>query len=237
MIAITKRELAIYFVSPIAYIIITIFLLVTGFFFFQGFFFFHGFFFLGRAEMRSLFELFPAMFTLVIPALTMRLFAEEQQSGTIEILMTLPVKTIDVVLGKLMGTTLFIAVMISPTIVYFFVVLALGSPDVGPVIGGYLGTLLLGGAYASIGMLASALTRNQIVAFLIALGMTFHLWVIDKLTMVLPTGLTGFFQNLGTVYHFDNIAKGLINSRDVIYFISIMVVSVLITTKILAGRK
>jgi ABC-2 type transport system permease protein len=229
-LTIMKRELRSYFVSPIAYIVITIFLIFTGFFFFKDFFYFN------QAEMRNLFQFLPIMFTFVIPAVTMRLFSEEKHSGSIEILLTLPVSTLEVVLGKFLAGTLFVAVMISPTLVYLFTILMIGSPDPGPIAGGYIGTLFLGGAYASIGILASSLSRNQIVAFISAWAFSFFLWLLDKIVIFLPSKLS-FLQSLGTDYHFRNISRGIVDTRDVIYFLSVIAVSILLTSKILDERR
>jgi len=229
-IAIMKKELRTYFVSPIAYIVITIFLIFTGFFFFKEFFY------LKQAEMRNFFQLLPLMFSFVIPAVTMRLFAEERQSGSIEILMTLPVSTLDAVMGKFMAGLVFIIVMLVPTLFYLITVILVGSPDFGPIIGGYIGVVFLAGACTSIGVLTSALSRNQISAFVTSMAIIFFLWLIDKIVIFLPSKLS-FIGYLGTDFHFQNIAKGLIDSRDIIYFISIILISVLLTVKVLEERR
>jgi gliding motility-associated transport system permease protein len=229
-LTIMKKEFKGYFISPIAYIVISIFLIFTGFFFFKDFFYF------GQSEMRNLFNLLPIMLTLAVPAITMKLFAEEKNSGSFEILMTLPLSTIEIVVGKLLAAILFITVMISPTLIYLITVLIVGSPDMGPIIGGYLGTILLGGAFASIGIFSSALSKNQIVAFIVGWGLNFTLWLMDKVTIFLPTKIS-FIQYIGIDYHFQNISKGIIDTRDIIYFISIMAISILLTSKILNGRR
>jgi len=230
MNAIMKKELKSYFSSPIAYIVITIFLVFTGFFFFKDFFYFN------QAEMRNLFQLMPLMLCFVIPAVTMRLLSEERQSGSFEILMTLPVSSWDIVLGKFFAGTIFSAVMVSPTIIYLVTVVLTGSPDFGPVIGGYAGVLLLSAVYTSIGLLASSFTRNQIVSFISAWAACFSLWLIDKALIFLPSKL-GFISYLGTDHHFQNIAKGLIDSRDIIYFISICALSLMFTVKVIEERR
>ncbi len=230
MNAIMKKELKSYFSSPIAYIVITIFLVFTGFFFFKDFFYFN------QAEMRNLFQLMPLMLCFVIPAVTMRLLSEERQSGSFEILMTLAVSSWDIVLGKFLAGTVFSAVMVSPTIIYLVTVVLTGSPDLGPVIGGYAGVLLLSAAYTSIGLLASSFTRNQIVSFISAWAACFSLWLIDKALIFLPSKL-GFISYLGTDHHFQNISKGLIDSRDIIYFISICALSLMFTVKVIEERR
>jgi len=230
MSAIMKKELKSYFNSPIAYIVITIFLVFTGFFFFKDFFYFN------QAEMRNLFQLMPLMLCFVIPAVTMRLLSEERQSGSFEILMTLPISSMDVVIGKFLAGTIFSLVMISPTLIYVVTVVLLGSPDFGPIIGGYIGVILLSAAYTSIGLLASSFTRNQIISFISAWAACFSLWLIDKAVIFIPSKL-GFISYFGTDYHFQNISRGLIDSRDIIYFISVCVLSLMFTIKVIEERR
>ena len=230
MFAVMKKDLNDYFNSPIAYIVITIFLVFVGFFFFKDFFFYN------QAEMRSLFQLMPLMLTFVIPAVTMRLFSEERHAGSFEILMTLPVSSKDIVIGKFLAGSIFASVMISPTLLYIITIIFLGSPDFGSIIGGYIGVVLLSALYTSIGLLASSLTRNQIVAFISAWAVCFSLWLIDKLSLFLPSKL-GFLTYIGSDYHFQNIAKGVIDSRDIIYFISVSVLSLMFTIKAVEERR
>jgi ABC-2 type transport system permease protein len=224
------RELNSYFTSPIAYIVITVFLIFTGFSFFKDFFYFN------RAEMRGLFELLPVMFTFVIPAVTMRLFTEERHTGSLEILLTLPLTTMEVVLGKFLSAFVFTLIMIAPTFFYLFTVILVGSPDFGPVAGGYIGTVFLAAASVSIGLLFSSLTRNQIISFILAFAALFFLWLIDKVTIFLPTSL-GFIAHLGMDFHFQNISRGIIDSRDIIYFLSVTAVSIMLTARILEKRR
>jgi len=230
LLAIMKKELKSYFNSPIAYIVITIFLVFTGFFFFKDFFYFN------QAEMRNLFQMMPLMLCFVIPAVTMKLLSEERQSGSFEILMTLPVSPGDVVLGKFFAGVIFSAAMVSPTLIYLVTVVFLGSPDPGPVIGGYIGVIFLSAAYTSIGLLASSFTRNQVIAFISSWAACFLLWLIDKVVVFMPSVL-GFLSYIGTDFHFQNIARGLIDSRDIIYFISICVLSLMFTIKVVGERR
>ncbi len=229
-LAIMKKELMSFFYTPIAYIVITAFLVVTGFFFFKDFFYFN------QAEMRGFFQFLPLVLTLVVPAITMRLFAEEMHTGTIEIMMTLPVRTIDAVAGKFLAATLFVTMMMVPTLAYLVTILIVGSPDPGPIIGGYVGSILLAGTYSAVGILSSSLSRNQIIAFIGGLVACFFLWLVDKITMFLPAGLR-FLEYLGTDYHFRNVSRGIIDSRDIIYFLSIIVIALLVTAKILDDRR
>lgn len=228
--AIMKRELRAYFTSPVAYIVIAIFLLFSGFFFFKDFFYFR------QAEMRSFFQLLPLLFTVFVPAMTMRLFSEEKQSGSIEILFTMPVTSFDAVVGKFLAATIFVASALAPTLLYLFTVIYVGSPDPGPLAGGYIGALLLGAAYAAIGVCASASTKNQITAFITALSVNFSLWLISRITIFLPPKLR-FLEYFGADFHFQNIAKGLLDFRDILYFLSIIVIALMLSAKIIEERK
>lgn len=210
-----KKEFRTYFVSPIAYIVISIFLLVTGWFFFTTFFLYN------QANLRNFFSLLPIIFSFVVPAVTMRLFSEELNVGSYEILLTMPVTFLDVVIGKFLSAVAFIAVMIAPTLSYPITVSFLGELDWGPVAGGYLGAVLLGASFSAIGLFASSLTRNQIIAFIIGMAICFSLVLVDKMLFFLPQTLLGILSYLGADTHFQNISKGIIDSRDVLYFLSV----------------
>jgi len=197
-IPIFKREFRSYFVSPIAYIVIAIFLLVTGWFFFATFFL------VGQANLRNYFSLLPIIFAFVIPAITMRLVSEELNIGSYEILLTMPVTLTDVVLGKFLAAVFFVIAMLIPTFAY-------------PVI--------LGAAFSAIGLFASAMTRNQIIAFIVGMAICFTLTLIDKMLFFLPRTLLGLLAYLGADFHFQNISKGIIDSRDIIYFLSVCFIS------------
>lgn len=214
-IHIFKKEFRTYFVSPIAYIVISIFLLVTGWFFFTTFFLYN------QTNLRNFFSLLPIIFSFVVPAVTMRLFSEELNVGSYEILLTMPVTFLDVVVGKFLSAVAFIAVMIAPTLSYPITVSFLGELDWGPVAGGYLGAVLLGASFSAIGLFASSLTRNQIIAFIIGMAICFSLVLVDKMLFFLPQTLLGILSYLGADTHFQNISKGVIDSRDVLYFLSV----------------
>jgi len=219
VVHIFRKEFSAYFISPIAYIVIAIFLLVTGWFFFATFFLFN------QANLRSFYALLPVMFAFVIPAITMRLISEEINVGSDEILLTMPVTFRDVILGKFLASVALVASMLIPTVAYPLTVSLMGQLDWGPVVGGYLGAIFLGAAFSAVGLFASALTRNQIIAFIIGLAICFTLTLIDKMLYFLPQSLLGFFAYLGADFHFQNIAKGIIDSRDILYFVSICFVS------------
>jgi ABC-2 type transport system permease protein len=230
VLPIFKKEFRSYFVSPIAYIVISIFLVVMGWFFFSTFFLFN------QASLRNFFGLLPIMFAFVIPAVTMRLVSEELNVGTYEILLTMPVSFKEVVLGKFLAALVFVAAMLIPTLAYPVIVSFLGDLDWGPVIGGYLGALLLGASFSAVGLFASSLTRNQIVAFIIGVAICFALVLIDKILFFLPSALLGVFEYVGADAHFENIAKGILDSRDILYFLSLTFVSLYATHLVLEEK-
>jgi ABC-2 type transport system permease protein len=230
VIHIFQKEFKDYFISPIAYIVISIFLLVTGWFFFMAFFLFN------QAELRNFFALLPVTFSFVIPAVTMRLFAEEMSVGSYETLLTLPVTAQDIVLGKFFAATAFVAVMVVPTFSYPIVISFLGDMDWGPVIGGYIGAVLLGAEYCAIGLFASSLTRNQIVAFIIGMVICFSLTLVDQMLFFIPQKILSIIAYIGSGFHFQNISKGIIDTRDVLYFLSVIFIG-LFGTKLVMQEK
>lgn len=213
-----NKEFRGYFVSPIAYIVISIFLLVTGWFFFTTFFL------IDQANLRNFFSMLPFVFSFVVPAVTMRLFAEELNVGSYETLLTLPVTFHEVILGKFFASVGFIIAMLIPTLGYAVTVAFLGQMDWGPVVGGYLGAVLLGASFSAIGLFASSLTRNQIIAFIVGMAICFILTLIDKILFFLPQSLLGVLHFLGTESHFQNISKGVIDSRDILYFLTVVII-------------
>lgn len=226
-----SKEFKSYFVSPIAYIVIAIFLLVTGWFFFSTFFIYK------QATLRNFFSLLPYIFSMIIPAVTMRLFSEEMNSGSYEILMTYPVTFSDVIVGKFSAAVAFIAVMLAPTLLYGVTISMVGTLDPGPVIGGYIGAVLLGALFTAVGVFASSLTHNQIIAFIIGMTICFTLTLIDRMLYFLPESLLGFLSYLGANYHFSNIAKGIIDSRDLLYFVSVIFIALYGTNLVLQEKK
>lgn len=211
------REFKAYFISPIAYIVISIFLLVIGWLFFSTFFL------NGQANLTRFFMLLPITFAFIIPAVTMRLFSEEMNVGTYELLLTLPVTFRDVIVGKFLAAGAFVGMMLAPTLFYAIFTSFLGSLDWGPVIGGYIGALLLGAAFAAVGLLASAVTRNQVIAFIIGMTICFALTLLtDFLLWFLPDTMVKTFQYFSANFHFQNIAKGVVDTRDILYFLSLM---------------
>ncbi len=225
------KEFKDYFISPIAYIVIAIFLLITGWFFFMTFFLF------GQAEMRGFFSLLPIVFSFVIPAVTMRLFSEEMNVGSYETLMTLPVSQKNVVVGKFLAATAFVGAMLLPTVAYPVCISFLGDLDWGPVIGGYVGAMCLGASFCAIGLFASSLTRNQIIAFIIGMVICFALTMFDQMLFFFPRNLVGFISYLGAQFHFENIAKGIVDSRDLLYFLSVVFIALFGTHIVLEEKR
>ena len=227
---ILKKEFRAYFISPIAYIVISIFLLTTGWFFFTTFFLFD------QANLRNFFALLPIIFAFVVPAITMRLFSEELNIGSYEILLTMPVTFPDVILGKFLAGVLFVCAMLIPTFAYPITVSFLGELDWVPVWGGYIGAILLGAAFSALGLFASSLTRNQITAFIIGVAVCFSLTLLDKMLFFLPSSMLGFFEYLGADFHFQNISKGIIDTRDILYFLSISFAGLYCTYMVLCEK-
>lgn len=222
---IMKRELRAYFTNPAAYIVSGLFLI------FSGVLFFSTFFLNGRAELRNFFGLLPIMLSLFVPALTMRLFSEELRSGSFETLMTLPVTEAQVVLGKFFAAFITSAAMILPTLFYVVTACVFGKPDAGPIAGGYIGALFLCASYSAVGIFASGMTKNQIIAFFTALALCFALTLLGTLLVFLPAPLVKFFSWLSATTHFQSIARGIVDSRDMLYFAALCAVFLLLTVR------
>lgn len=214
-----KKEFKDYFVSPIAYIVISIFLLVTGWFFFMTFFL------QNQADLRSFFSLLPFTFSFIIPAITMRLFSEELSIGTYELLYTMPVTLKDIVLGKFLAGVAFLLAIILPTLSYPVMISFMGQLDWGPVIGGYIGAILLGSTFTAVGLFASTLTKNQIIAFIVGMSICFSLTLIDKMLFFFPEAAVKVVGFIGADFHFQNISKGIVDSRDILYFASVIFIA------------
>ncbi|HZK19797.1 MAG TPA: ABC transporter permease subunit [Treponemataceae bacterium] len=226
-----KREINALLTSPIAYIAGALFLL------FSGFLFFNVFFLQGRAEMRQFFHWLPVLFSFFIPALTMRLVSEEVRSGSLETLITLPVNADDIIWAKFLAVFIFCILMILPTIAYAITCAIFGSPDLGPIFGGYLGAFLLAAAYCAIGLWASSITKNQIVAFFTAFTICIVLSLIDQFLIFLPAAIVNFLQFISAGNHFTSISRGIIDSRDLVYFISLTAFFLLLAWRGLEQRR
>ena len=226
-----KKELRTFFDSHIAYIVITVFLLICGWFFFSDLFL------VNQASMRNLFGIIPFIFMFFVPAVTMRLISEEKRSGTIEVLVTFPVRDHEIILGKFLAGLILIVVAVLLTLVYAITLSGIGDFDFGSVVSGYIGLIFLGAAYLSIGIFTSSLTQNQIVAFITSFVIIFALFMLDKVLMFMPTLLASFLEYLSASYHFSNISRGVIDSRDVIYYLSLIFFFLFLAVRALENRK
>lgn len=229
-----KREYAAYFNGPVAYIVVPIFLLIFGIFFW----FVPDFFTVNQASLRRFFSMAPMVASVFAPAITMRLIAEERRSGTLELLATLPYRDEDIILGKFLAAFGLLATSTLLTLPYAFTVAALGTLDWGPVIGGYVGMLLMGGAYLALGTFASSVTSNQIVAFFLALFASVLLLLVDYAAyVVVPPAWSGFVEFFSFNVHFQNIARGVIDSRDVLFYLSVMGLNLALAVHVLRRRR
>jgi len=228
-----KKELMGYFNSPIAYIFLAIFLVVGNWLFFNSFFL------IGQANMRNYFILLPWIFLFLTPAITMRLWAEEKRSGTIEFLLTLPITDWQIILGKFFGALAFLGVALLLSITLPATVMSLGQPDLGPIIGSYLGALFMGATYLAIGLFISSLTKNQIVAFMLSIAGCFLFYIvgIDFIVATSPQFLAPVLKFIGIGTHFDNIARGVIDTKDIIYYISFIWLFLWLNKEVVSLRK
>jgi len=222
--AICKRELKAYFTTPLAYVFIVIFVALNG----ATAFYFGGLFDRGQADLNSLFSFQPWLYLILIPAIAMRLWAEERKSGTLEILMTLPVSTLQAVIGKFLAAWVFAVIALALTFPMWITVNYLGDPDNGVIVANYVGSMLMAGAYLAIGGFVSALTRNQVIAFVVSAAVIF-LFMMSGLELVLsafrgwaPLFVVDLVQSLSFLSHYDAVIQGVIDIRDVIFFLSIM---------------
>ena len=233
MFPLIKKELRLYWNSPIAYIFIIAFL---GFSFW---FFFKGFFMNGQVDMRSFFGILPWVYLFLIPAMTMRMWSEEYRQGTFETLMTSSLTIRQVVLGKFFATLFFLLIVLASTLVIPIILTFIGSLDWGVVLIGYLGAILLGATYIAIGLCLSAFTNNQIVAFIIAVVLCFALFIIGEplVTYSMPGFLAPVFNFIGLGAHYQSIIRGVVDSRDIIYYLSMIVLFGTINISVLRSRR
>lgn len=241
MLTILKKEIATFLSSLIAYITIVVFLLIVGLFvwvFPDTSIMEYGF-----ATMDSLFNIAPWVFMFLIPAITMRSFSEEKKTGTIELLATRPVTDLQIIFGKYIAGFLLVVFSILPTLVYYVSVYQLGSPkgniDSGAVIGSYIGLLFLGACFVSIGIFASAISENQIVAFIIAVFISFICFAgFDSFSSLDLLGrVDAFVKQLGINEHYQSISRGVMDSRDIFYFLSFVGLFIVLTKTVLESRK
>lgn len=234
-LAIAKREFRTFFASPIAYIVLGGFLLLAGWLYFSTLFL------AGQASLRGFFGVVPVLFVVLVPAITMRAVAEERKTGTLELLLTLPMEDWQIVAGKFLAALAMVAAGLVWTVPYAFSVAALTGPgasfDWGPVFAGYLGLLLLASSFIALGLWGSAVSRNQIVGFIIGLVLCFAFAFVDKFAALLPERIGQVVEYLSVDYHFDNIARGVLDTRDLIFYLSLTAVGLVLTTRTLSSAR
>lgn len=231
-LTIAKREFNSYFTSSLGYIVIAMFLLLVGFMVFFPF----AFLVVRKASLQPMFNAISWLLPLICPAIAMRTFAEEKRSGTLELLITLPVRDWEVILGKFLGSFGLLAVAILCTMTYPIAISRMGQLDWGPVAGGYLGLLLGGAAYISFGVMVSSYTADQITAFFVAFIVGALFFMLNKALMFLGAAAP-ILEYLCPDYHFTSIAHGVIDARNVVYFLSVIFVCLLATARSLDSRR
>ncbi|MCP4688814.1 MAG: ABC transporter permease subunit [Desulfobacterales bacterium] len=237
--AIAKRELSVYFGSPVAYVFIVIFLSLLGFFTFYV----SGFFETGQANLRGFFQWHPWLFMLLMPAISMRLWADERRLKTIELVMTLPVTASQVILGKFLAAWLFVGIALGLTFPMVWTVLYLGSPDLGAILCGYVGSFFMAGAFLSVGIMTSSITSSQVVAFIVAAVVCLFLIlagfapVTSMLADWAPVQLVKLVSGLSVLTHFNSMERGVIDLRDLVYFLSIICFMLFANGVVLQSRR
>jgi ABC-2 type transport system permease protein len=229
---ITWRELKTYFVSPLAYILSAVWLVMSGYFFTLNVNY-------RDASMRNIFPTLIFLFWILAPLLTMRLLAEEQRMGTLELLLTAPLHDWQVVIGKFLGNLIWYATLvILPMLSYVVVLIRYGSPDYGPLVTGYLGLLLLGAACFSIGLFTSSLTQNQVVAAILSMVILIFLWIADSVSSFAGPGMVSDIGTyLSITRHYNDFFNGVVNSTDIIYTLSVVAISLFLATQTLQSRR
>ena len=237
--AVCRRELSSYFGAPVAYVFIVIFLLLIGFFTFNV----SGFFEVGQADLRGFFQWHPWMYMFLIPAVGMRLWAEERRLGTIELVLTLPLTVAEVILGKFLAAWLFIGAALVLTFPMVLTVLYLGDPDLGPIVCGYMGSFLMAGAFLSVGSMTSSLTRSQVISFILAVVVClfFILAGYPPVTAILsgwaPLWLVNLVSELSFLTHFMSMERGVIDLRDLVYFFSVIFFMLFVNGVVIQSRR
>jgi ABC-2 type transport system permease protein len=239
VVTIAKRELSSYFTSPVAYVFLVIFLLLAGFFTFTA----GNFFERGEASLAAFFGWHPWLFLVLVPAVGMRVWAEERRSGTLELLLTLPITTWQAILAKFLASWIFLAVALALTFPAVITVNILGDPDNGMIVAGYLGSFFLAGAYLAISCMTSAMTRNQVVAFILSVVVCLFLIiagfnpVTDLLVRWASPQLVDTVAAFSVITHFDGFQRGVIDLRDLAFFLSVIGFALFATGLIIRGHR
>ncbi len=229
---INKKEFGSHIKSPAAYIVLIVFLLFAGVTFSNELFKYN------QASLMVLFNIIPTIFMFIIPAIAMGTIAREKNSGTLEILTTLPLNDSDIVIGKFLASLRIIGLGLVFTFVHLITIVVLGrNIDFGPIICGYVGLFLLGAVYCAIGIFSSSLTDNQIIAFIISFAIAFFFFLLQYMLSFMPSYLTGFFQYISVLYHYNKMARGVLDTRDLIYFITLTVLFLRLAVVVMETRK
>lgn len=231
MRALYTREIKAYFETPVAWVVAVIFLMASSLLFFSVFFLFE------RAEMRQFFSNLPVILALVMPALAMRLIAEERRRGTYEILATLPLSTTDIVVAKFLALWTTGVFLLVPTLLFALTVGTLGRLDPGPVLGGYFGAVLLTGVYAAIGVFTSSISRSETVALVLGLVLTLFFALLRSFLILVPALLVPLFEYLSIGFHFDGFTRGIIDSRSIVYFVTLATFFLVVSERRLAAQR
>jgi ABC-2 type transport system permease protein len=218
---IAKRELTAYFASPVAYVVIVIWLLLVGFFTFS----LGGFFEIGQASLAQPFFFWhPWLYLFLVPAVGMRLWSEERRLHTMELLLTMPISSWQAIVGKFLASWLFLVIALALTFPVVMTVTYLGNADGGEIITGYIGSALLAGGYLAVTAMTSAMTRNQVISFILSVVICFFLLLCgyEPVTRLLPEKIVGLVSGFSSLFHFANFQRGVIDSRDLVYFLSLI---------------
>ena len=229
--AVATRELRSYFLSPLAYVVIALFLVLAGYLF--ALILSNG----REASLRGLVQNVSVLYLFIVPAISMRLLADEQRTGTVELLLTNPVQEWEIVTGKFLASIMLVLVMLGLTLLYPAFLFIFGSPDIGPIITGYLGIFLQAAAFLSVGLWASSLTQNQIVAAIIAFALLLILWLSDNLGQFLGGTVGSIVSYTSVINHFQSFPQGVIQTNDVIYYLTLVLAGIVLSTLALQSRR
>lgn len=248
-----KKEFKSYFSSPIAYVVITMFLILSGYFFYNTFALFStisfnatidpalakqvGLLNITESVARPLFGNISVILLLMVPLLTMRLFSEEKKSGTIELLLTYPVTDMEVLLGKFLACMAVFTIMIALTVLYPILIITFGQPEAGPIITGYIGLFFVGASFVSLGIFASSLTENQIIAATVAFGLLLLFWMISFSASLAGPIVGDILSYISMTTHLEGFAKGIIDTEDVVYYLIFITLFLFLTLRILESKK
>ena len=229
--AVAQRELRSYFLSPLAYVVIALFLALAGYLF--ALILANG----REASLRGLVQNVSVLYLFIVPAISMRLLAEEQRTGTVELLLTNPVQEWEIVTGKFLASILLVLVMLGLTLLFPLFLFVFGNPDRGPIITGYLGVFLQAAAFLAVGLWASSITQNQIVAALVSFALLLVLWLSENLGQFLGGPIGQIVSYTSVINHFQSFPQGVIESKDVIYYLTLIVAGIVLSTLSLQSRR